>query len=145
MVHGLLDSADWSAQWIGDRLPSVENVSAPCCATPSSCHKVRRAVVYATALGVYELHLNGQRVGDHLLAPEFTDYHARTQYQAYDVTALLQAGDNVIGAMLGDGWYTGGVGLAQALIKKHATFMAIIRDCSRNSKSSWPMERPRAS
>ncbi len=116
---GLLDSSDWSAQWIGDRLPSVENVSAAMLRRSFKLPaKARRAVVYATALGVYELHLNGQRVGDHLLAPEFTDYHTRTQYQAYDVTALLEAGDNVIGAILGDGWYAGGIGLAQSLIKK---------------------------
>jgi len=42
----------------------------------------------------------------------------RTQYQAYDVTPLLQPGDNVIAALLGDGWYAGGIGLAQALIGK---------------------------
>ncbi|GMU36762.1 MAG: family 78 glycoside hydrolase catalytic domain [Phycisphaerae bacterium] len=70
-----------------------------------------RAIVYATALGLYELRINGQRVGDHQLAPEWTDYHRRVQYQAYDVTALLRQGENVIGATLGDGWYAGEIGL----------------------------------
>jgi alpha-L-rhamnosidase len=64
------------------------------------------------------LRLNGQRVGDHILAPEFTDYHTRTQYQAYDVTALLKPGANAIGALLGDGWYAGKIGLAEILIKQ---------------------------
>jgi alpha-L-rhamnosidase len=80
--------------------------------------KVKRARLYATALGVYELRLNGQRVGDHILAPEFTDYHTRTQYQAYDVTGLLKPGANVIGALLGDGWYAGKIGLAEILVKQ---------------------------
>lgn len=69
---------------------------------------VRRATVYATALGLYELRLNGQRVGDCLLAPEWTDYHRRVQYQTYDVTPLLRGGANAIGATLGNGWYCGG-------------------------------------
>src|SRR4029077_15233969 len=75
-------------------------------------------IVYATALGAYELHVNGQRVGDHVLAPEFTDSHTRPQYQAYDIPPLLHNGDNVIAALLGDGWYAGGIGLAQALVGK---------------------------
>jgi alpha-L-rhamnosidase len=115
---GLLQTSDWSASWVGDKQPSVENVAATTLRRAFTLPgKARRAIVYASALGVYELHINGQRVGNHVLAPEFTDYHTRTQYQAYDVTALLQAGDNCIGAQLGDGWYAGGVGLAH-LIKK---------------------------
>ncbi|MEW1588325.1 family 78 glycoside hydrolase catalytic domain, partial [Micromonospora vinacea] len=70
---------------------------------------VARARIYATALGVYQLSLNGQRVGDHELAPGWTDYHKRVQYQTYDVTRQLQPGDNVLGALLGDGWYAGSI------------------------------------
>ncbi|MGD8454077.1 MAG: family 78 glycoside hydrolase catalytic domain [Phycisphaerae bacterium] len=73
---------------------------------------IRRATLYATALGLYETRINGQRVGDRMLAPEWTDYHQRVQYQTYDVTKLLRPGDNVIGALLGDGWYAGRIGLA---------------------------------
>jgi alpha-L-rhamnosidase len=69
---------------------------------------VRRATIYATALGLYELRLNGQRVGDHLLAPEWTNYHRRVQVQTYDVTSLVRPGQNVLGAALGNGWYCGG-------------------------------------
>ncbi|MFH1745898.1 MAG: glycoside hydrolase family 78 protein [Planctomycetota bacterium] len=75
--------------------------------------KMARAVVYVTALGLYELHINGQRVGDRRLAPEWTDYHQRVQYQTYDVSELLRAGENVIGVQLADGWYAGRIGLAQ--------------------------------
>jgi alpha-L-rhamnosidase len=74
---------------------------------------VRRATVYATALGLYELRLNGERVGDHLLAPEWTDYDHWVQYQAYDVTGLLRDGPNALGALVGDGWYAGRVAMAQ--------------------------------
>src|SRR5205085_818792 len=61
-------------------------------------------------LGLYEAFINGQPVGDQWLAPGWTDYHKRLQYQTYDVTKLLRAGDNVLGIKLGDGWYSGTVG-----------------------------------
>ena len=116
---GLMHSADWSAKWIGDKLPSIDNVSATMLRREFKLtSRAKRAIVYASALGVYELHINGKRIGDHLLAPEFTDYHSRTQYQAYDVTAYLRPGANLIGAMLGDGWYAGGIGLARSVMKK---------------------------
>jgi alpha-L-rhamnosidase len=68
---------------------------------------VRRALLFATALGVYEARLNGARVGDQLLAPEWTDYPRRVQVQAYDVTELVRDGENVLAAKLGNGWYSG--------------------------------------
>lgn len=72
---------------------------------------VAHATVHVTALGLYELHINGERIGDHVLAPEWTDYNARIQYQTYDVTDLIRRGENAIGARLGDGWYAGSIGL----------------------------------
>jgi alpha-L-rhamnosidase len=72
---------------------------------------IRRATVYATARGLYELRINGKRVGDHILAPEWTDYTKRIQYQTYDVTSLVRSGENAIGAYLAAGWYAGHVGL----------------------------------
>jgi alpha-L-rhamnosidase len=68
---------------------------------------VRRGTAYVTARGLYELRLNGQRVGDQLLAPEWTSYGKRLQYQTYDVTSLLRPGENAIGCLLGEGWYAG--------------------------------------
>ena len=62
---------------------------------------VQRAVLYVTALGLYEVHINGQRVGDHVLAPDWTDYRKRVRYQAYDVTGLLKPGNNAIGGAAG--------------------------------------------
>ncbi len=68
------------------------------------------ARIYATSLGLYELRLNGQRVGDAVLTPGWTSYDHRLQYQTYDVTGLMREGDNVLGAILGDGWYRGYMG-----------------------------------
>ena len=73
--------------------------------------KIQRATVYVTARGLYELHINGNRVGDHVLAPEWTNYSKRIQYQTFDVTSLVKNGDNAIGAFLAAGWYSGHVGL----------------------------------
>jgi alpha-L-rhamnosidase len=129
---GLLNPGDWRARWIADaaELPPITR-AGPKEVERSDAQPVTmlrkafelparpvRAVLYASALGVYELHLNGQRVGDHVLAPEWTDYHKRVQYQAYDVTALLRNGDNVVGAFLGDGWYAGRLGMSDGLFQK---------------------------
>ena len=69
--------------------------------------KISRARVYVTSHGIYELHLNGKKVGDQVLTPGWTSYSKRLQYQVYDVTAMIQPGNNAIGAVLGDGWYRG--------------------------------------
>ena len=72
---------------------------------------VRQARLYVSALGVYECQINGQRVGNDHFNPQWTDYHTRVQYHAYDVTALLRHGANALGVILGDGWYAGFAGL----------------------------------
>jgi alpha-L-rhamnosidase len=71
---------------------------------------VQRAVLYVTALGLYEMHINGQRVGDHVLAPDWTDYRQRVRYQTFDVTGMLKPGGNALGALLADGWFSGHIG-----------------------------------
>jgi alpha-L-rhamnosidase len=68
------------------------------------------ARLYATALGLYEIRINGKRVGDHILAPDWTDYRKRVRYQVYDVASLLKQGDNAVAALLADGWYCGHIG-----------------------------------
>ncbi|PYY04731.1 MAG: alpha-L-rhamnosidase [Acidobacteria bacterium] len=71
--------------------------------------RVRSACLYATALGSYRMFINGKRVGQDVLTPDFTDYTKRVLYQTYDVTPLLTEGENVIGAILGDGWFGSGL------------------------------------
>jgi len=78
-----------------------------------------RVTVYASALGLYELRLNGRRVGDRELAPEWTDYNQIVQCQTYDVTALLKKGPNAVAVQLADGWYAGRVGMTQDYGPKH--------------------------
>jgi len=110
---GLLHATDWQAKWI---TPDWDEDAAKLGPSPimRKAFQLKRTVVsarlYATSLGFYEMQLNGQRVGDELLTPGWTDYDARLQYQTYDVTAMLKKGDNVIGTMLGDGWYRGPIG-----------------------------------
>ncbi|MDX2021177.1 MAG: family 78 glycoside hydrolase catalytic domain [Deltaproteobacteria bacterium] len=74
--------------------------------------KVRSARLYVTALGLYEVELNGHKVGSEQLAPGWTDYGKRLQYQTHDVTSQVISGRNAIGAYVADGWYAGKVGYA---------------------------------
>jgi alpha-L-rhamnosidase len=75
----------------------------------STSKKIESARVYVSALGLYELYLNGEKVGDELFTPGWTSYNKRIQYQTYDVTQMLQK-ENTLGAILGDGWYRGNIG-----------------------------------
>lgn len=68
---------------------------------------VRRARARSTALGAYELRINGRRVGESRLSPGWTDFATRVAYQTHDVTDLFQPGANAVGAVLADGWYAG--------------------------------------
>ena len=87
---------------------------------------ITRATVYVTALGAYELHLNGQKVGNDVLTPGWTDFFKRVYYQTYDVTGMLHKGTNIIGAILGDGWYASALGFTGQRLNYLATprFMA---------------------
>ena len=110
---GLLERSDWHAQWIGASFwgGPFTTSPAPFLRTEFTLAKpVASARLYATALGLYECHLNGARVGDDLLTPGWTDYARRVQYKTYDVTALVQTGANALSAILGDGWAVGHVG-----------------------------------
>jgi alpha-L-rhamnosidase len=124
---GLLERSDWEGAWIslgqgppqdfdppsGDEYDDVGPGLAPSPYLRKEFRlekPVRRARLYATARGVYEMYVNGARVGDDVLAPGWTDYRERVQYQTYDVTGPLAEGRNALGAVLGDGWYAGFVG-----------------------------------
>jgi len=110
---GLLDSANWQADWITPDWDEDVSQSQPAPLLRrsfSAASGIVAARVYATSLGLYELRLNGQRVGDAVLTPGWTSYDHRLQYQTYDVTALVREGDNALGVMLGDGWYRGYLG-----------------------------------
>ena len=110
---GLLDAGDWHAEAVG--APWVENEDKdlrrpPLLRRAFSTGDLERARLHVTAHGVYEIEINGARVGDDVLNPGWTVYSERLRVHTYDVTDLLAAGENVIGAWLGDGWYRGRLG-----------------------------------
>ncbi|PQV64400.1 alpha-L-rhamnosidase [Abditibacterium utsteinense] len=110
---GLLTKNDWSAAWIGGNLVGAPHhgVPSPYLRCEFSLEKpVKAARLYASALGLYKCQINGQRVGNEEFSPGWTNYDKRVQYQSFDVTSLLQSGENAIGATLGDGWYCGRIG-----------------------------------
>ncbi len=102
---GLLHPSDWKGFWIG--LPanfSRQSVlmRRALCDMP---HKpIARARCYVAGLGYHELYVNGRKVGDGVLQPAISDPSKRVYYVAYDVTALLGSGNDVVGVMLGNGW-----------------------------------------
>ncbi|MEU4219095.1 family 78 glycoside hydrolase catalytic domain [Actinoplanes sp. NPDC026623] len=73
---------------------------------------VARARLFATALGLHDTYLNGVKVGAERLGPGWTDYTKRLQYRGYDVTAGIRQGANTLGALLGNGWFSGNIGFA---------------------------------
>ena len=117
---GLLERSDWNAQFVASPLVGTGQVGAPSPMMRKAFEvkgTVASARLYVTALGLYEASINGQRVGDAWYRPGWTDYSKRLNYQTYDVTEQIKTGTNVIGAVLGDGWYAGRVaGIDRALI-----------------------------
>ncbi len=110
---GLFQPGDWTAEWITPPPTAADSLPSPSPFLRRAFRvgeAVRSARLYVTSLGLYEVYLNGERVGDQLFTPGWTSYRRRLQYQTYDVTALLRPGANVVGAILGDGWYRGNLG-----------------------------------
>lgn len=101
----------WTARWVAP----VEAPGGPArqrpayqLAGPASIQgPIAAATLYATAHGIYEAFVNGRRVGDAELTPGWTAYRKRLQVHAFDVAHLLHAGDNIVGAVLSDGWWRG--------------------------------------
>jgi len=106
----LLHDSDWQARWITPTLQEDTSKSNPVPMLRRE-FQVKRNVVsarlYASAMGLYQLELNGKRVGDQYFTPGWTAYDFRYQYQTYDITSDLKPGVNCLGALLGDGWFRG--------------------------------------
>ena len=111
---GLLKSEDWKAKWISGDYTPKKNTRYPvdCFKKEFTVpKKVKKARLYITACGLYQAKLNGNKVGKFCLAPGFTDYRHRLQYQTYDATELLKEGiTNELEIHLADGWYRGSIG-----------------------------------
>lgn len=100
----LLDSSDWKAGWITSPKEIVHD--SPLFRKEFSLEKkIESAYAYVTACGYYELYLNGQKVGDHVLDPPVTDFNKRILYSTFDVSEYLEKGNNAAGVMLGNGAY----------------------------------------
>ncbi len=131
---GTLEAADWaSAAWIGfDKSRQIDLPKAPLedgsklkaagLILPPPAYlrttfrvdrPVRRAILYTTALGIFDAHLNGARVSEDYFNPGWTDYSKRVYYRAHDVTHQVRTGENVLAAILADGWYSGYVGFGK--------------------------------
>ena len=106
---GIFDNTEFKAQMITSDFPEKETACPVFGKTFALDKKVKKACLYATAHGVYEVTLNRQTVGDYRMAPGWTSYHNRLQYQIYDVTEMLVA-DNKIEITVGNGWYKGILG-----------------------------------
>ncbi len=102
---GMLQVSDWKGAWISD----VQDVNLRAAGQFRKeirvSKKIRSARAYIAAAGLYELAINGHRIGDHRLDPMYTRFDRRILYVTYDVTTHLKAGNNALGVMLGNGWY----------------------------------------
>ncbi|XHR31029.1 MAG: glycoside hydrolase family 78 protein [Chthoniobacteraceae bacterium] len=128
-LMGLLKPEEWQAQWIGFDAPRaaaeavlptipVEAKTKPILLPPPVYvrtgfvvgKEVKRATLHTAALGLADVYLNGNRVGDDYFASGWTDYTKRVYARSYDVTKMVQRGENALGAIIADGWYSGYVG-----------------------------------
>ncbi|KAF4921955.1 hypothetical protein CGCVW01_v005612 [Colletotrichum viniferum] len=111
---GLLSRSDWSSKLISAPW-AEESKDAP---QPEDLFRrefksegrVQSARLYVTAQGIYETEINGKRVGDYFLAPGWTSYDGRLQYQTYDVTEHISSSPNCIGVRVAEGWFNGRIG-----------------------------------
>ena len=102
---GMMNSKNWQGDWISDSR-DIKLKPAPWFRKEFNASKtVQSARIYIAVGGLYELYLNGQKVGNHRLDPMYTRFDRRTLYVTYDVTKMLREGENAIGVLLGNGWY----------------------------------------
>ena len=136
---GLVDASDWAVPWIGvheAQHPPKGSRPAYWLRSVIDAAAVSAALVHVTALGMYELFVNGARVGDVELAPGFTQYRRRVPYQTYDVSTMLHPGPNVLAVLLADGWYRGQVGMPRA-VDQFGTDLALRLQLEVASADGW--------
>lgn len=116
---GLLNNSDWQAKWIDLSLEEKRDTTEEgyLITRPQYLRKefslksgVEQARLYITSKGVFEAQINGQKVGHDIMPPGWTPYHKRIETLSYDVKNYLNKGENAIGIILGEGWYSGRIG-----------------------------------
>lgn len=133
---GLLSASDFTAKWISGNYHVNKKKRYPvdCFKKQFNAKNIVKARLYITACGLYEAKINGQRVGNFVLAPGHTDYTKRIQLQTYDVTDLLNDGENEITVELADGWYRGSCG-AWGLKNQYGTQTKLLAQLEITDKS----------
>ena len=102
---GMMRMGNWRGSWISDSC-TMDVKPAPMFRKEISVSKnIKSARVYIAAAGLFELSVNGEKIGNHMLDPMFTRFDRRNLYITHDVTTRLKSGKNVMGVMLGNGWY----------------------------------------
>ncbi len=113
---GLLKNSDWKAQWVGldTAKDSIRGRGKVLIHKPQYLRKgfelssdVTSALLYITSKGVFDVSINGENVSDDAMSPGFTTYDKRIETLTYDVTNLIESGQNTIGVELASGWYSG--------------------------------------
>jgi len=102
---GLMGQQHWKGAWISDDQGIAVKPAAYFRKQFQTTKKIKSARAYIAAGGLYELYLNGQKVGNHRLDPAYTRFDRRNLYVSYDVTRQVQSGENAIGVLMGNGWY----------------------------------------
>ena len=102
---GMMDQTNWRGSWITDTKDITIKPAAYFRHRFLIKKAVRSARVYLAAAGLFELHINGQKIGDHVLDPMYTRFDRRNLYVSYDVTNALKSGDNAVAVLMGNGWY----------------------------------------
>lgn len=102
---GMMDMKNWKGFWISDVNDVKLKPAGLFRKEFNSRKKIKAARAYIAVAGLYELYINGKKIGNHRLDPMYTRFDRRTMYVSYDVTANLNSGANAIGVMLGNGWY----------------------------------------
>ena len=133
---GLLSASDFTAKWISGnyRVNKKKRYPVDCFKKQFNAKNIVKARLYITACGLYEAKINGQRVGNFVLAPGHTDYTKRIQLQTYDVAELLKNGENEITVELADGWYRGSCG-AWGLKNQYGTQTKLLAQLEITDKS----------
>ena len=111
---GAIKESDWKGEWLWmAHNRAIDKKQTRCGGNPPVLYRksfsikkrVKRAVLYVSALGIYEPYFNGKRLGSDFLSPGWTDYKKHVYYYGYDVTSLIKNDKNAIGCILADGWF----------------------------------------
>lgn len=103
---GMLDNHNWRAQWIKSECQNTAPYFRKCFDVDKA---VKSARMYSTFRGIGKMYLNGKCISDDYFFPGFSDYNCRNYYQSFDVSGMIKNGKNMLGAVVGNGWYSGNV------------------------------------